>query len=181
MLKLLILTLIVLLFFVKQVDHFKGYYVQDKPDKQEAADTIRKIVNALNRLTLELYEERDKYDAAHQGYIEAIYDQMDEIVFRESDEGSNLTSYSVNKGEEVVFCIRSKKDHRIHDFNLLMYVAVHELAHIACPEVGHTELFFDINRFLLKRAVELGIYTPVDYQAAPTEYCGMTLNSQILR
>lgn len=180
MLDLLILMVFLLLVISRQVDHFKGYYVQDRPDKQEAADTIRQIVNSLNRLILELHEERERYDEEHREYIDALYAQMDHIVFRESDEGSEATSYSVNKGEEIVFCIRSKKTGRIQDMNVLMYVAIHELAHVACPEVGHTPLFFEINRFLLKKAVELGIYRVDDYQRAPVEYCGMTLNTQIL-
>lgn len=180
MLDLLILMVLVLLVITRQVDHFKGYYVQDRPDKQEAADTIRQIVNNLNRLILELYEERDQHDKTHRGYIDTLYQQMDHIVFRESDEGSEATSYSVNKGEEIVFCIRSKKTGRIQDMNVLMYVAIHELAHVACPEVGHTELFFDINRFLLRKAAELGIYRIDNYQQTPVEYCGMTLNTQIL-
>ena len=54
---------------------------------------------------------------------------------------SNYTSYSINKGEELSFCLRSKSTGKLHDINLLMYVAVHELAHTACPETGHTPLF----------------------------------------
>lgn len=180
MLDFLILVLFLLVVFAKKVEQFRGYYVQDKPDKQEAADTIRRLVNNLNRLILELYEERETLDAEYRGYVETLYDQMDSIVFRESDEGSELTSYSVNKGEEIVFCIRSKKTGKIQSMNELMYVAIHELAHVACPEVGHTPLFFDINRFLLRKGVALGMYQPVDYSLAPVEYCGMTLNTQVL-
>lgn len=180
MLDLLILVVFLLLVVSRQVDHFKGYYVQDRPDKQEAADTIRQIVNNINRLIFELHDERDRYDEEHRGYIDTMYAQMDKIVFRESDVGSESTSYSVNKGEEIVFCIRSKKTNAIHDMNLLMYVAVHELAHVACPEVGHTPLFFAINRFLLQKAADLGMYRIDNYHQSPTEYCGMILNTQIL-
>lgn len=180
MLDLLILIVLLLLLVTRQVDHFKGYYVQDRADKQRAADTIREMVNRLNRLILELHDRRDSFDKEHRGYVETLYDQMDHIVFRESDEGSETTSYSVNKGEEIVFCIRSKTSGQIHDLNLLMYVAVHELAHVACPEVGHTPLFFEVNRFLLREAAALGLYRVDNYHSAPQEYCGMTLNTQIL-
>jgi hypothetical protein len=61
-----------------------------------------------------------------------------------------------------------------------MYVAVHELAHTACPETGHTPLFNKIFKFLLKRAVEIDLYDFEDYASNPIMYCGMELNTNIL-
>ena len=68
----------------------------------------------------------------------------------------------------------------LHDINELMYVAIHEVSHIGCPENGHTKLFAKINLFLLQRAVELGLYNYRDYSANPVEYCGMILTTSIL-
>ena len=98
----------------------------------------------------------------------------------ENDPNSNLTSFSVNKGEEMAFCLKSKKNGNFHEINLLMYVAIHEMAHVACPEVGHGDLFKKIFQFLVLRAMEIGIYNKEDYGQHPVEYCGMMLSSSIV-
>jgi hypothetical protein len=90
------------------------------------------------------------------------------------------TSYTVNKGEKIYFCLRSKVLNEIHDMNTLLYVVIHEMAHVACPEYGHTPLFYSIFRFLLQVSIKIGIYKDVDYRFKPQEYCGMTINEYIL-
>jgi predicted metal-dependent hydrolase len=103
------------------------------------------------------------------------------IIIRESSEKSQYTSYTVNKGEQIIFCIRSKlidkyiNSSNIHDKNLIMYVALHEIAHIACPEYGHTPLFKDIFNFFCDEANKAGIYKKIDFKTTPMEYCGMTI------
>jgi len=61
-----------------------------------------------------------------------------------------------------------------------MYVVIHEMGHIGCPEFGHTKLFKDIFKFFLEQSVEIGIYKPIDYRIKPKDYCGMTINEYIL-
>ena len=61
-----------------------------------------------------------------------------------------------------------------------MYVAVHELGHLACPEIGHTPLFNKIFKFLLEEAIKLDLYKVTKYSETPTEYCGMVITSNIL-
>ena len=39
-----------------------------------------------------------------------------------------------------------------------MYVAIHELAHVLCDEIGHTEKFYEIFNNLLDKAENLNIY-----------------------
>jgi len=93
---------------------------------------------------------------------------------------SNYTSYSVNKGEELSICLKSKVTDSFHDVNLLMYVAIHEMSHFACPEIGHGLLFQKIFRLFLEEAIKIGIYIKLDYSENPVEYCGMQLTSSII-
>ena len=44
-----------------------------------------------------------------------------------------------------------------------MFVAVHELAHIASASIGHTDEFWTNFKFLLEEAEKLNIYKPIDY------------------
>ena len=54
------------------------------------------------------------------------------------------------------------------------------MAHIACPEIGHGELFKNIFNFLTLRAIDIKLYVNDDYAKNPVEYCGMVLSSSIV-
>ena len=60
-----------------------------------------------------------------------------------------------------------------------MYVAIHELAHIACESVGHTDEFWDIFKKMLFEGAKIKIYKPVDYSVNPTSYCGTIINEML--
>ena len=85
------------------------------------------------------------------------------------------TSYSVNKGEKVVLCIRSKKDHRIEELNTLMFVTIHEMGHLASKTVGHNDEFWTNFKFLLEESIKIGIYKKVNYSEKPKDYCGIKI------
>jgi len=68
----------------------------------------------------------------------------------------------------------------LHDINDLLYVAIHEIAHIGCPEIGHTLLFKKINKYLLKEAINYKIYRYDNYGKNNKEYCGIILTNNIL-
>lgn len=99
----------------------------------------------------------------------------------ENGEDSVYTSYSVNKGEQIVFCLRSRKNKdSIHDLNLMMYVVIHEMAHVGCPSIGHTDEFRMIFAFFTQQAIKLGLYKKIDFNNNPMEYCGMTVSESII-
>ena len=100
----------------------------------------------------------------------------------ESVSGSNTTSYSINKGEQIVFCIRSKTDsQKLVKFNTVMFVAIHELAHVMTISVGHTKEFWDNMRYLLKQAIKHNIYVKQDFTKYPEKYCGITITDSPLQ
>jgi len=162
----------------------KKYLVRDLNTKLESANLLAKLMNNLKILISTLKKRSDLTNDTelikYKSFIETIYNKIDNVKVRENEGSNDLTSYSINKGEELVFCIRSKSNNKIHDINELMYVAIHEISHIGCPETGHTRLFSSINLFLLQRAVQLGLYHYRDYAANPVEYCGMILTTSIL-
>lgn len=77
-------------------------------------------------------------------------------------------SYTINK-KHVYICV--KDDHgRYYNRNMLVYVTLHEYAHMLCDEVGHTPKFYRIFEDLLKKASKKGLYNP---DIPPLEnYCG---------
>jgi len=128
-----------------------------------------------------LDENKNNLYIDYKSYIIQLVDKMKDVTISESKEKDSTTSYSVNKGEQLVFCIRSKKDwNSFHDMNTLMYVGLHEISHIGCPEYGHTPLFKKIFAFFTKVAIELKLYSHVEYRTHPQEYCGIYITDSII-
>jgi hypothetical protein len=90
---------------------------------------------------------------------------------------SEYTAYSENKGEKLAFCLNTTKTGtKLIDSNTLMFIALHEMAHIMTESIGHKDEFWKNFKFLLQNAVEIKIYTPVDYKNDPQQYCGIEIN-----
>lgn len=162
------------------------YLVNDLPDSQDAANLLAKIMIIMDKLVSKIIADYDNgllkttTDIDFIEFVRTIKRKLPFVKISENPTDSQYTSYSVNKGEELVFCIREKKRFKLHDINELLYVAIHEIAHIGCPQVGHTELFQNINLYLLEKAVCYKLYNYIDYSENNKDYCGMTLTSTIL-
>ena len=155
--------------------------VNDQIDSKGSANLLAEIIERMYKLRNHLKNNKDKYPKEID-CIELLAKNFNEdrTQIYENSTSSDYTSYSVNKGEEVVFCLRSKKTNELHNINLMMYVAIHEMAHIGCHEIGHTKLFKEIFAFYLRLAMELDIYKYENYDENPLEYCGMILSSTII-
>jgi hypothetical protein len=173
---------------IKNVDAFdnNSYIVNDLPDAQEASNTLAKIMIIINKLVNTIISNYDNNisisidDKKYVKYIRVIKERLPYVKISENPTNSKYTSYSVNKGEELVLCIRDKKKYKIQPLNELLYVTIHEIAHIGSPEIGHTKLFHEINRYLLTKAIEYNLYKYIDYNIENKDYCGMVLTSTII-
>lgn len=162
-------------------DNKNKYLVYDDKSKKDAAVLLGDVSENMFKLRDYLYENIKDYEEFDK-YIRQLHRNLnkDRSLIYENDPHSQLTSFSVNKGEEIAFCLKSKKTGQIHQLNLLMYVALHEMAHIACPEIGHGDLFKKIFKFLTEIAIKINIYQLDNYDEKPVEYCGMMLSSSII-
>lgn len=160
----------------------KRYYmVRDLSDKYIAANMLSTLRTNLFILVNHLEQNKNNLYIEYKSYIEQLVEKIKDVTISESKEKDTTTSYSVNKGEQLVFCIRSKKEwNSFHDINTLMYVGIHEIAHIGCPEYGHTQLFKNIFAFFTKIAIELKLYIHIDYRMKPQEYCGIYITDSII-
>lgn len=85
-------------------------------------------------------------------------------------------SFNVNKGEHISLCLRDfKNPSNFHEFNDIMFVSIHELAHSCAVSYQHTNEFWYNFRILLEHAIEFGIYKFVDYNLYPVNYCSMQI------
>jgi predicted metal-dependent hydrolase len=156
------------------------YWVRNVKDKSIAANTLATIKINIEKL-VNYFKENKSLFKKDTEYIKNLIDRTKEINIMETPSDEKHTSYTINKGEKIVLCLRSKYLNNIHDMNTIMYVVIHELAHVACPEYGHTPLFKKIFIFLLKQSEKINIYKSIDYRINPQDYCGMTINEFLLK
>ena len=150
------------------------YLVRKLPQKQEAADFLADVNIKLQKLVKHMMA---KYPDNKE--VTQMYNNYNPNSLSEGSVESGYTSYSVNKGEKVILCIR-QVDHTFVEKNVVMYVAIHELAHIMTTEVGHTDTFWKNFKLLLEEAIKLDIYKKVDFGTKPQDYCGIKITNSII-
>ena len=62
-------------------------------------------------------------------------------------------SYTINK-KEIYLCIKDENG-EYYDENMLMYAALHELAHVLCDEIGHTDKYWAMFDDILEQASKI--------------------------
>ena len=155
----------------------KTYQVQDLPNKQDAADLLATIQANIDKLREFYSHDEFKSDRPAALFIERYKPQN----MMENSITSGETSYSENKGEKIVLCLRDKTkppNFPLVDLNTIMFVVLHEMAHLMTEELSsgrHTAEFWSNFRRMLEDASKIGIYKPVNYSRQPQEYCGMTI------
>jgi len=157
--------------YVKSSVDQRDYLVQSRPDKEDAANLL-----AIIRQRAEMFIEYLAKSFPNDERTDRLIKKFDPERIREGIDNPTYTSYSVNKGEQVVFCLRSRDGNKkLEDENTMMFVALHELAHICTASTGHTSEYWDNFKWLLEEAVNIGIYKDTDYSKKPVEYCGVQI------
>ena len=164
-------------YVVSKIDGRK-YLVQNHADKQQAADNLATIRKNLVKLVQEL-KKKNKGNVD----IERMVNNFNPNNISESTQDNKYTSYSVNKGEKIVFCLRSRDEkNNLVELNTMMFVALHELAHTMTKSIGHTQEFWDNFRILINISVDpnvatnpkVPIYKEVEIPITKAEYNKLT-------
>jgi hypothetical protein len=151
------------------------YEMQNLPNKEKAVEMLAAIRGNLIKL-YEYYKETP--NVSSDPAVARFTARFTPDVFVENDMQSPDTSYSENKGQKIVVCLRDKTkapQYPLVDQNTVMFVMLHEMAHLMTETIGHTQEFWTNFKRILQDAVQLGIYRPVNYAHQPTPYCGMTI------
>jgi hypothetical protein len=180
-------VLLVLLFIVYAItrkESNKKQYTCSRVDKRcyetyhnhrGSADTLAWLNGQNIALMRYMREKMDEgsYNAAQARYVTLILARYDPDVLRQNIPKSlTYTSYVLNKGEEIGYCLDgySKRD-------TLLFVNLHEMSHLADDsDENHGDNFWRAFAFVSGEAALLGMHTPVNYAEAPTKYCGLTID-----
>jgi hypothetical protein len=157
---------------VSTVDGDK-YCVRERKNMQPAADLLAKTSEKMTEL-VEYLKVNDPTDER----VKRLVKKFNSTKIVETLPTSEFTAYSENKGRKIAFCLNKEKEdnHNLIDINTLMFVAIHEMAHITSLSIGHNKEFWDNFKYLLGKADECNVYKPIDYSKNRTEYCGMTIS-----
>lgn len=155
----------------------KLYLVQNKDDKVEAANLFAEI---RRRLTIIMDNFKQKF-GNNDERVNTLLSRFDPEAIREAVPKYNQTSFSINKGEKIVICIRSRDyDEKLSDINTIMFVVLHEIAHLMTISIGHKEEFWENFRFILAHAIKWNVYKDEDYKNNPKPYCGIKITESPL-
>jgi hypothetical protein len=115
------------------------HYLQDDP-----------ILKEIKTILQPLFEKGD-----YTGMLEGMNNKnfLNEIGFYKGDK-----SYTINK-EKIFICLKDENG-EYYDMNSLIFVVGHEISHVLCKSIGHTEEFHKIFELFLEEATQLGIYNP---------------------
>jgi len=176
------------MYVISDVDNQK-YLIRGGKNKseyflKESANMLAEINRRVNILIDYLYDKY-KYDDSMNYLINHLKRNYSVDKISEAATDSKHTTYTVNK-REMHICLRTRDvNEKLYDINLLMYVIIHELAHMANydtnkkPIIGHGIEFKKIFRLLVIESINIGIYKYIDYRKTPAEYCGLNLYTQI--
>lgn len=161
-----------------KADDGNEYRVQITEDNKESANLLSDAITRVKTL-LDHLKKSESQDIRTKTLLSRF--NPNNITENDPQEmKSGVTSYTVNKGEKIVVCLRQRNNNFV-EINTLMYVIIHELAHICdLTSEQHDEKFWNNFEWLLEHAVNIGIYNYVDYSKDQEPYCGMNITSNVL-
>tara|TARA_B100000927_G_scaffold233824_1_gene194161 strand:+ start:148 stop:723 length:576 start_codon:yes stop_codon:yes gene_type:complete len=152
----------------------KSYYIREElPNSDETADVIGKLELFIDKFVAYLDSK-----APNDKRVKRLKDRLYDVKIEESPMEEGVSSYTINKGELISMCVRHKKKNKnFHDYQTLLFVLIHELAHVASISKGHNREFMTNFKFLLEHAVESKMYYAQDYSNSPITYCGVKVTN----
>lgn len=158
----------------------KEYNVQcSYADKQKAANLLSQLNDTSHQIINYVYSKYgDKQNARGKASrnLRNRYRGRSRMVETDPNNSEKDTSYVIDKGFLLSLCLRSSKNKDEADFhhiNVLKFVLIHELSHIAADVDNHPIEFWIIFKWLLTEAQEAELYTHRSFERDPVDYCSL--------
>ncbi len=185
---------------VRQIEAFKQFRAgnnsynvhEDLENPEEAAQLLDKLNTTAHQLIdhlTEKYLENDGINTIKPDYRKKVIYGIQSLKrnYRTPSLQENIpersggdTSFVIDKGTVFAMCLRDPKNNNQLEtkYNSLVFVLVHEMAHLFCPKWGHPPLFWENFKFLLQESIMMPnpIYQPFDYKQTGSPYCGIVIS-----
>ncbi len=190
----LVMVLIILFKPIWILAPFGGEYINSSIDnnnyrvissfdnKHMAADKLA-MLNDFNSSFIDYISNKcstRQCNPTQQKIAHNLYSRYDpDSLIENNPTSSKNTSYSQLKGKVLSICLREKitGENKIHDDNLLKFVDLHELSHVASNSYGHNDEFWHTFKQVLHDATKCDVcqYDPTNYAETPVNYCGLAV------
>jgi hypothetical protein len=148
----------------------RSFAVLPTKDPEQASSLLGQITDRVNQLLVHLQQTYPR----HLG-VKRLVDRWNPQVLAEGRfDLPGVTSYTVNKGDRIVLCLRNRQG-ELHRLQLVLYVLLHELAHIMSVTKSverHNEEFQQNLDLLMKEAQAIQLYEP-NHEKRTETYCGL--------
>ena len=155
----------------------RSYKVRELSDKSIAADYLAKVRVKLVTFTDKL--TRDFPNDIRVKRLKKLFTPC--TLFENNPSNNGFTTFTHNKCDKMGICLRSQnKPYLFVKINTLMFVLIHELAHIMSVKNDpkhKTEEFWNNFRFVLSNAESYGLWIYRDYSKYPETYCGRPITN----
>jgi hypothetical protein len=165
-----------------------AYKVHPAHGGYEAADALAQINARVVELLRSLRQRyiRDPRGKAYPQRVAATQRLLglynpDNLAENSPQDPTGDTSYTIDKGAIVALCLRTKDGKStLHEMNTLMFVALHELTHVAVEVYDHPTEFWQAFRWIIAEAELAGIYEVQDFGKHNVIFCGTNIDYQPL-
>lgn len=173
-------------YYIKSTIDNNHYIIRNNYENSKLVETANMLAEINKRVELliqHLILSNNQLSKDVGNKLKKVYNHN---VISEAAYDVRYTTFTINK-EDMHICLRTRDSHQnVYDINILMYVVIHELAHMinydqqGNPILGHGREFQRIFKLLIKEAILSNVYKYENYRENPQEYCGITINSNIL-
>lgn len=190
----LILLSVIILLFKRSKNNSTDYMYENRKytiiDRYRNKEYAIYYLNTINNNAIKLnkYIKNKFYNYTSDNYNndllqEIIYNLLNKYNPDDLEELDPIWSIGhkavTNNFSSVSMCLR-KKNGDFYDINLLMFVFLHELAHVGTPsrynkKSTHPPEFWATFKFLIRNAKKINIINPIDYSKHKDEYCGIPI------
>lgn len=145
-----------------------------------ATDLIKKLkekyVDLKDLENLENIENRLEYEKGKELTIRLLRNFKSENLQENEPESPNKTSYTKDKSI-IALCLREKDSGKndLHKIEVLKFVFLHELAHMATTELSHSKTFWTNFKFLLEFSELNNLYKTPNFEKDPKRYCSTNI------
>ena len=163
------------MFYNASLDSKYNVLKDDEAKMIETSNALAEIHSNVNTL-IEYLRTHD----ASSSLLKTLGSRYTKGIISEAVIEKGSTSYTIDK-QNIHLCLRSRDSiKQVYDINTLMYVVLHELAHVVSKSIGHNDEFKTNFKYLVSSAIQAKVYTYVNYSKTPVHYCGINLTTNIL-